>query len=196
MMFLACQACFDCHCAKEVVNLTPIFVVNPSSLAFEGTMISLNEGTVIGDRSEGAGHKAYEPLSWNKNIFIMSEILDQAALEEMLSAGYKIILSKEKENRQIINVSFSLMLEVVEISCYSFGVQRGGYTEAYVRLDGILHSKGGTNRVFKFKSEGYGKTEDDGPEWTIMEAFRAAVRNLLADASFAGVLTERDVSFE
>ena len=157
---LVCQACFNCHCAKEVVNLSPIFVENPWPLVFEGSGIRLNEGTVIGDHSEGMGRKISEPLSWNQNIFITGEVFDQAALEEMKAAGYEIIPSNGTDDRQIINTSFSLKLEVVEISCYSFGVRRGGYTEAYVRLDWMLLPTGNNSHGSKFKSEGYGKTKD------------------------------------
>jgi S1-C subfamily serine protease len=158
-------------------------------LGFRGVLLRIPAGKKIGSHHDGLAKIRKYALYWQSGISFGSEEFTLGASETLRQSGYKV-LGGEKllfQKNEAAKARYQLGAEIVDIRYNTFGLLAGDYNEAVVYVKWQLYDAFAGSVVYEHPTNGFAKMS---PRLSpaVFAAFNNALKNLLAERSFVGLL--------
>jgi S1-C subfamily serine protease len=163
-----------------------------ASITFTRVIIRVSSGTVVGGHHDGLLKIKKSNYTWMSNLTIGSDEFKVVASEEMRSQGYNVLggdnlLFGQDESGK---AEYQLGGTIVSLAYDSYAPLAGGFSEATLSVEWQLYDAFRRQVMFKSNTGGYARQSGVGSA-CVMDAFRAALNNLMADQGFVSAVRRR-----
>ena len=173
-----------------VVTQNPIAVEGSaiSPITFDGVVISIEPGTLLGFHYEGAGMAKDYDYRWGPSFTEQTKELNDDVLKILGDAGYRTIpwttggVKETPAGETVLELRATVTL--MEFNSFSLS---GGYYQAYCEVLWNLTNPSDGVSLFQAGTEGY-KKENEHNAGVFRKAFDQALINLLAEPGFAAAV--------
>jgi len=171
-------------------ELTPVRLAEESApITFARLVIRVPAGTEIGHHHSGLLKIKRAPYVWQSNLTIASDEFKVIASEVMQSYGYDV---KGGDNLlfgvdESAKAEYQLGGTLTSILYDTYGSLAGNHSDARLHIEWQLYDAFQRRVVFEVATDGYAKLSGRSAA-VAQEAFKAALRNLLADTAFVATV--------
>ena len=190
---LAVTIAVGCATAPKKVSLN----LEPVELGPEGTapitftrlVIRVPAGTEVGSHHDGLLKVPQYKHYWQSSVSVASDEFKIVACEQLRGCGYTVLggdnllFGEDKSSK----AEYQLGGTVKDLTYDTYAPLAGGYTEAWMEIEWQLYNVFRKEVVFSTTTSGYGKQEGTAAG-TLLNAFGAALTNLMADSAFVDIV--------
>lgn len=172
-------------------TVVPQKIVHGSQpITFYRVVIDIKNGTKLGTHYGGLFQHANGTYYWKLGTVVGGNTYRTAATEELEQSGFDVRGGKTLVfgDEESIKARFQLGATIKSIELNCCDPQCGNYTETRVETEWVLRDTFTRKTIFTYNNFGYVK-ESGPPVDNYVEAFRNALRRMVATSSFAEVVS-------
>ena len=162
-------------------------------ITFKKAIVKIPPGTTIGYHHDGLLRVPQFPYRWQTSVVELGEEYNTIANEELKSAGYdvaerEVTLFETKDDTW--QAKYLLGGTINSLTLNTYAPLAGGFSESTMYIEWELYDVDLRKTICKFASSGTGITKTDGT-FAMQEAFRYAMKNLLANEEFYALVVNK-----
>jgi serine protease Do len=166
-------------------------------IAFRGILLRIPAGSPVGAHHDGLLKVAKYPYTWQSGVRFASQELNLTANEELKSHGYNVLGAEDLlfgEDRSA-KARFQLGGTIHRFGYDTYGPLAGNSTESSLTVDWEVLDCYQKKVVFTASTSGF-STASGASTAAVFSAFRLALDDLMANATFVDLVAKKDAAKE